>query len=130
MSLRRSPDLIAVAKHRCRELRKKETDCERIFWNAVRDRKLLGKKFYRQYPLFVDFDGRETFFIADFYCFECKLVVEIDGEVHDHQQEQDEVRTFIINKLNIVVVRFSNSDIKKRLADVLTALEKKLESLS
>ncbi len=66
---------------------------------------MLGLKFRRQHPL-----GR---FIADFYCHELRLVVEIDGCIHDLKQiiEYDREREVQIKKLGLKVLRFSNSDV-------------------
>ena len=82
---------------------------------------MLGKKFLRQFPIFFEYMDKETFFIADFYCHENRLVVEIDGENHDYQKEYDELRTYIINDLGIEVVRFPNKEIQ---ADINQVLEK------
>ncbi|MDI6778737.1 MAG: DUF559 domain-containing protein [Bacteroidota bacterium] len=60
MSLTRDPRLNAVAKQYCRKLRKQFTKSEDIFWQAVRNRKLCGNKFYRQYPIFFDLLGIEV----------------------------------------------------------------------
>jgi very-short-patch-repair endonuclease len=124
MSFSNDPRLKQIAKKLCRDLRKKQTDAEKIFWQAVRNRNFLGLKFYRQYPIFVDFDGRETFFIADFFCFEKKVVVEIDGKIHDYRKDHDALRTEIINRKRIEVIRFKNEDIEKGLGLVLKRLEK------
>ena len=56
-------------------------------------------KFYRQHPLFVDLDGRETFFVADFYCHECMVVIELDGKIHDYHKMHDEARAEVISTL-------------------------------
>jgi len=77
MSLSKNQKLIAVSKQLCRNLRKQATNEESILWEHLRDRKLNNKKFYRQYPLFFDMYGKETFFIADFCCFENKLVTHL-----------------------------------------------------
>jgi very-short-patch-repair endonuclease len=66
---------------------------------------------------------KETFFIADFYCHENRLVVEIDGRNHDLQKEYDELRTYIINHLGIEVVRFRNEEIEKDINGVLEKLK-------
>lgn len=124
MSLFANPRLREVAKQRCRELRKNQTNAEAIFWETVRDRKFSGLKFYRQHPLFFDDLGKETFFIADFFCHEQQLVVEIDGKIHDDQQERDQQRTAIINLMNIDVVRFRNEEIENDLGNVLAKLRK------
>ena len=101
-----------------RELRRNQTPAEKIFWNLVRNRNFDGKKFVRQHPLIYENrnDKNLSFYIPDFYCAEHKLVVEIDGKVHDYQKEYDEQRTIIINEMGIRVVRIKNdelSDIEK-----------------
>lgn len=123
MSLSHEPRLHEIAKQRCRDLRKRQTKAEAIFWAAVRDRKFLQLKFYRQHPLFFDYLGKETFFIVDFYCHERKLVVEIDGKIHDYRKDHDELRTFIINLLGHAVVRFRNEEIENNLHEVLERLK-------
>ncbi len=128
MSLSFDPRLHQVATQLCRDLRKRQTNAEKIFWQAVRDRKFLGWKFYRQYPLFFDYLGKETFFIADFFCHEQSLVVEIDGKIHDHRKDHDQLRTFIINMIGIEVIRFRNEEIENDLSGVLMRLSKRLRS--
>jgi len=96
-------------KETCRWLRHHETNAEKYFWSIVRNRQVLGKKFYRQFPIRFEYEGGPGFFVADFYCYECKLVVEIDGGIHESQKDYDDLRTYIINTLNIQVARFTNS---------------------
>lgn len=127
MSLSHDPRLREIAKQLCRDLRKRQTDTEALFWQAVRDRKFLGLKFYRQHPLFFDYLGKETFFIADFFCHERQLVVEIDGKIHDYRKDHDELRTFIINMMGIAVIRFRNEEIEANLIGVLARITKLLE---
>jgi len=69
-----------------RELRKTETSAEKLLWEMLRDRKLLGLKFRRQHPI-----GR---YIADFFCHEIGLVIELDGAIHENmdQKEYDAIR--------------------------------------
>lgn len=115
--------LIPVAKQLARDLRKSSTPAEKIFWEVVRNRKFLNKKFYRQHPFFFDYLGKETFFIADFYCHEKLLVVEIDGGYHLRQKDYDELRTSVINLLKIKVIRFTNDQITNDLKNVLRELD-------
>lgn len=122
-----SDELVLVAKRTCRDLRRFSTSAERLFWNKVRDRRFLGLKFYRQYPLFVDLDGRETFFVADFYCHERRFVVEIDGKIHDYHRQHDAARSEVMNSLGISVVRFKNHEIENGLDSVLKSLADTLE---
>jgi very-short-patch-repair endonuclease len=104
-------DIILTARY----LRKNSTKAENIFWQAVRNRKINSKKFYRQYPISFEYYGQQRHFIADFYCHECKLVVEIDGGIHEKQKDYDKLRTEIINKLGMTVIRFKNEDVENDL---------------
>nr|MCU4177914.1 endonuclease domain-containing protein [Marinilabiliaceae bacterium N1Y90] len=82
-------------KSRAKLLRKDITLPEKLLWNKLRDRQLAGLKFRRQHPI--------DLFIADFYCHEKRLVVEVDGEIHEYQKEYDEGRTAELERLGITV---------------------------
>lgn len=123
MSLNKKRELRLIAKTFCRQLRKNSTQAENIFWERVRNRKFLKKKFYRQYPIFYDLFGLESFFIADFYCHEEKIIIELDGEIHKYKLKDDEKRTEILNQLGLKVIRFRNEEITKDLSDVLEKLK-------
>ena len=114
--------LRALAKGTCRTLRGRETPAEGALWEVLRYRQFHGLKFYRQYPLFVDWCGTETFFVADFCCFERRLVIEVDGRIHNYRADHDELRTHIINQLGMRVVRLRNEDIAGNLPDVLRTI--------
>ena len=129
MSLNKKKELKQIAKIRCRELRKNSTKAEQVLWERVRNRKFEGKKFNRQFPIFYDLLGKETFFIADFYCHEEKLVVELDGKIHDNTVEHDKLRTGIINSLGIRVIRFKNEDVERNINDVLLKISKDMTHL-
>ena len=96
-----------------RELRHESTEAEKLLWAELRNRKLNGLKFRRQHPL--------DKFIVDFYCNERKLVVELDGGVHDEKinKEYDEARTAMLAGLNIIVLRFKNEDVTNNLKEVI-----------
>ena len=126
MSLSRSPGLVLVAKHVARELRRRQTNGEHIFWQAVRNRKFEGKKFLRQHPLLVEYLGKETLFVADFYCAESRLVVEIDGKIHEKQRRQDTLWTVVMNDRGLKVIRFRDEEIEEDLQRVLDELKKHL----
>lgn len=119
MSLNNKKELKQIAKVVCRDLRKNSTEAEKIFWEAVRNKRLMGKKFYRQYSLYYDITGRESFFEADFYCHQEKLVVELDGKIHQYRLREDTKRTEILNYLGVKVLRFNNNDVINNLNDVL-----------
>ncbi len=107
-----------------RDLRRRSTKAERIFWKAVRNRKILKKKFNRQFPIHFKLDGKNRFFIADFYCHEKKLIAEIDGGIHEQQKDYDKLRTGIINELGINVVRYKNDMVENNLDEVIGNLKR------
>lgn len=116
-----------MAKSLARKLRKNSTNAEKIFWEAVRDRRFCGKKFYRQKVIFFNHYGTQRFFIADFYCHELKVVIELDGGVHKQQKEYDEIRSEIINSKGIKVIRFNNEEIEENINLVLINLKKTIQ---
>ena len=130
MSLTIKARLTPVAKEVCRQLRRNSTKAEDIFWGQVRDRRFLGLKFYRQHPLFVDADGRDTFFVADFYCHEKLLVVELDGRVHENEKDRDRVRQRLIEAKNMRVKRFRNEQVEGNIKRVMKELEGFIKSIT
>jgi very-short-patch-repair endonuclease len=103
---------------RARALRKNQTDAERKFWQAVRNRNFGGLKFRRQIWL-----GE---YIADFVCIERKLIVEIDGGQHAERRDYDERRTAALSERGFRVVRYWNTDVLTNLEGVLSDLLKQL----
>ena len=89
----------------------------------MRNRGFLGKKFLRQHPILFQIDGEKRFLIADFFCREKRLVVEIDGKIHLKQKEYDRFRDLIIQGLGLRVIRVTNEIVEnnpdKFLNDVL-----------
>ena len=104
----------AGVKARSLELRREMTLAEISLWNALRAGRLNGLKFRRQHPV-----GK---FILDFYCSFCKLVVEVDGAVHEAQAEHDAERTLFLNQYGYHVIRFTNDEVLKDLPAVLEAI--------
>ena len=123
MSLNKKAELVNIAKTFCRELRKNSTKAELILWEELRNRKLNNKKFYRQYPIFYDETGIESFFIADFFCFENNLVIELDGPIHQYKITEDQNRTDILISKSITVIRFKNEEVEKNLNYVLEKIK-------
>ena len=126
MSLQKNYNLRKIARELCRENRKNATHSEKIMWEIVRNRRLNGKKINRQFPIFYDFNGIESFYIADFYCHEKKLVIEIDGGYHEEQKEYDAKRTEIINLLGIKVIRFKNEEVEEDLINTIKRIKENL----
>jgi len=65
-------------------------------------------------------------FIADFYCHEHRLVIELDGGIHQKQKEYDALRTYIISRLGFRVVRFTNDEVRLEEDKVITKLKNEL----
>jgi len=105
-----SRDKREMAKH----MRQHMTVAEKCFWNAVRKRRFPGLRFRRQQVI----DG----FIADFYCNELRMVIEIDGGIHEKQKDYDKLRDQIINQRGIKVLRFKNEDVINRIEWVLKTI--------
>lgn len=96
-----------------RKLRKNQTEAEIILWNELRNRKLDGIKFLRQHAIIYEFNKREFFFfIPDFYSAEHKLVIELDGKIHDYTKEKDCRREMILKEKGIRILRFKNEEVK------------------
>ncbi len=123
-----SKQLKFIAKELCRKLRKDATSSERILWEVVRNRKLDGFKINRQFPIFYDLNGIEKFFIADFYCHQKRLVIEIDGGYHKRQIDYDKLRTEIINLIGIKVIRFKNEEVENNLKEVIEKIKNELHN--
>jgi very-short-patch-repair endonuclease len=104
------PQLIAHA----REMRHQPAPAEQQLWWKLRDRRLGGFKFRRQQPV-----GP---FVADYYCSECNLIVELDGDTHDGREAYDARRTDWLASNGHAVVCFTNTDVHENLDGVLSAL--------
>lgn len=107
----------------CRELRRNATNAELVFWEMVRNRQVMGYKFHRQYPIIFECDDERRFFIADFYCHALRLVIEIDGGIHETQKDYDKLRSVILSDLGYRIIRFSNSDVLEKKEKVVNTLE-------
>lgn len=99
-----------------KELRKNLTNAELVLWEYLKQ-KPFGYKFRRQHPL-----GN---YIADFYCHKMKLVIEIDGNVHDNLEvkRQDEIREKDLKEAGLSIIRFRNEEVEKRLETVINKIE-------
>ena len=111
-----------------RALRRKSTRWESILWEELRNKKSNGAKFHRQHAIKFIIDGCKRFFIADFYCAEHKLIIEIDGKIHERQRDYDEMRTFIMNTMGIKVIRFKNEEVENNCESVVIKIKKALAS--
>lgn len=103
--------------NKARDLRKKMTPAEKIVWEKLRDKRLGGFKFRRQHPIWR--------FIADFYCHQVKLVIEIDGGIHQDQliKEYDASRSAELERMGIKVLRYLNEDVFGNTERILCEIE-------
>jgi very-short-patch-repair endonuclease len=108
------PELLRIAA----DLRKSMTPAEKILWEKLRNKQVKGIRFRRQHPI--------KDFIADFFCYNAMLVIEVDGSIHDEikQRERDEQRTLILKRLGIKEIRFTNYEVINYTVQVIEIIEK------
>src|SRR5919108_5964162 len=94
-----------------KELRREMTPWEKILWKQLKANRLNGLHFRRQQIVHGYF--------ADFYCHQHELIVELDGGIHDFQQEYDAEREEYLIALGFRIIRFTNEEIKNNLNSVL-----------
>jgi len=92
------------------------TNYEKLIWERLKGKQICGLRFRRQHPIDI--------FIVDFFCHEVRLVVEIDGEIHDQQEEYDDGRSAEMEKFGIRVIRFTNSEVEKNIEVVINKIKK------
>jgi very-short-patch-repair endonuclease len=104
-------------------LRKNLTEAEKTLWKKLRGKRLEGLKFFRQYGIGA--------YIADFYCPQRKLVIEVDGGQHfsEEGKDYDAQREHYMNSLGIYTLRFSNLDILKNLDGTWERIIQKVKEL-
>ena len=93
------------------KMRKDMTASEKRLWLKLRNKQVGGLRFRKQHPI-----GR---YIADFYCHELKLVIELDGTIHDERKEYDENRDTFLKAGEYTVLRFNNNEIEDSIDDVM-----------
>jgi len=97
-----------------RELRKNPTNSEKVMWELLRKRRFEGLKFLRQFPIIHEQIGSQRFFyIADFYCAEKRLIIELDGPIHLQRKEYDSNRDDVLKNLGFHVLRINNEEVKE-----------------
>jgi len=103
-----------------KELRNSGTAAEAMLWKHLQRRQILGKKFRRQ-------EGIGPY-IVDFYCPECRVIVELDGAPHFEadEQEYDAERTNYLEELGMKVIRFENRTLYEDTERVLETIKQEL----
>ncbi len=97
-----------------RVLRARETSSEHLLWRKLRNRKLSGLKFRRQYQI-----GP---YIVDFISFEKRLIIKVDGTSHDDKKEYDKIRQKFLELEGFKVVRFRNRAVNESMDSVLAII--------
>jgi very-short-patch-repair endonuclease len=97
-----------------RQLRHRLTPAETKLWQALKNRQLGNLRWRCQHPI-----GR---FIVDFYCPSRRLIIEVDGGIHQLQQDYDLARTEHLQEYGYTVIRFSNEAVESNLETVLTTI--------
>ena len=103
-----------------RRLRRNQTDAERTLWFRLRDRRLSGWKFRRQFPI--------DRFVVDFFCADAHLIIELDGGQHAARTEADARRTEILEAMGYLVIRFWNNDVMSNIDGVTEEIDAALKS--
>ena len=103
-------------KYFAREMRHNPTPAENILWQALRHNQLLGLHFRRQHAIHP--------FIVDFVCLSHRLIIEVDGDIHDlpEQAPLDHERQTYLESLGFRVLRFRNEAIMSDLQQVLNCI--------
>jgi very-short-patch-repair endonuclease len=100
-----------------RRLRRQQTDAERLLWSRLRDRRLDGWKFRRQFPI--------DCYVVDFFCADAHLIIELDGGQHAVRIGADAARK-ILQTMGYIVLRFWNNDVMRNIEgvreEIMTAL--------
>jgi very-short-patch-repair endonuclease len=109
-------------KPKARAMRREPTPAEAVLWAALRGRQTRGFRFRRQQPL--------DRFIVDFYCAEARLVIEVDGPIHDHSREEDAARESALRAMGFHVMRFSNDSVITSKQSVVREIQAHLAQLS
>jgi len=120
------PDIIKEAS---RNLRANMTEAEKVLWDEIKDRK-VWYKFLRQKPMymFTESNGQDRFIIPDFYCAEKKLIIEVDGSIHNQQDilNLDRVKQDLLEWKWLQVLRLKNEDVINNIDFVLQIIHNKL----
>lgn len=117
-----NPVLYNVLKAKAREMRNKPTDAEKMLWNVLSGKGLDGFKFRRQHII-----GE---YIVDFVCLEKRLVIEVDGSIHNvpEQVEHDKIRTEWLESNGFKVIRFSNDQVLSNIFNTIDSIRRELSS--
>jgi cyclase len=106
------------AKH----LRKNMTDAEKVLWFYIKSG-TNGLKFRRQHPIGI--------YIADFYCHKAKLIIEVDGSIHNKEDVKrfDKERQTDLENWGYAIIRFTNQQINTEIEKVLSEINATVQTI-
>jgi len=106
---------------KAKEMRANPTPAEAVLWKQLKGKKTKLK--FRQQHLIADF-------IVDFVCLTRKLIIEVDGKIHDYQLEKDDARTKVLEESGFKVIRFKNEEVIGNIDNVLSKIDSELSNQS
>ena len=109
----------ALLNEKAKKMRSQPTEAEQLLWEVLSGKK-LDSKFRRQHVI--------DEYIVDFVCLSKKLIIEVDGSVHDNQQEKDQARTEVLEDLGYQVIRFKNEEVLHNLQKVIDQITASLDA--
>jgi very-short-patch-repair endonuclease len=106
---------------RAETLRSNMTESEKLLWNRLNNKQINGLKFRRQHPI--------NQFIVDFYCHQAKLVIELDGGIHNKRQvaEHDTGREAMLTNYGLKILRFKNEEVLFNIENVISKIKHNIE---
>ncbi len=107
-----------------KKLRSNKTNAEQKLWLELSGKRIKGFRFRCQHPI--------SEFIVDFYCHRAKLVIEIDGDIHNssEQADYDSGRTYELEKFDLCIIRFTNQQVQNNINEVIHVIEAHLKAKS
>ncbi|WP_432411942.1 leucine--tRNA ligase [Rasiella sp. SM2506] len=113
--------IVGTLLERAKEMRKNPTKAENVLWQELRNKK-SELKFRRQHPIHN--------YIVDFVCLEKRLIIEVDGEIHQHQLDKDAERELLLKeKKGFKILRFTNDEVINETEKVMSAIADVLKVL-
>lgn len=95
------------------------TTAEEILWEYLKDKK-MGVKIRSHHLI--------DSYVPDFVALSCKLIIEVDGEIHKYQKEEDVTRTNVLNKQGFKILRFTNDEVFDDILKVLEVIKNEVET--
>ena len=92
-----------------------------MLWKVLRKQQIRGYKFRRQHPY-----GN---YVLDFVCLEARLVIEVDGPIHNQQQQIDKARQDILEELGLTVFRINTEIAEKNLPIALDMIRHRVQEI-